>query len=86
MTQVVLGRWGKSIAVRFPNEIARELGLHEGERVEIDAAPDRIVIRRARPHYDLEELFAGKSADEWRTIYADAHDWGPDVGQENVAE
>jgi len=86
MTQVVLGKWGKNIAVRFPNEIARELGLHEGERVEIDAAPDRIVIRRARPRYDMDALFAGKSAEEWRAIYADAYDWGPDVGQEIVEE
>ena len=34
----------------------------------------------------LEELFAGKTAEEWRAAYAGAYDWGPDFGREIVAE
>ena len=86
MTHVTVGRWGKNLAVRFPTEIASEVGLREGERVEIDARDDAIVIRRTQPHFTLEELFAGKSADEWRALYANAYDWGPDVGREIVEE
>jgi antitoxin MazE len=86
MSHVTIGKWGKNLALRFPAEIASELSLHEGEKVEIEAAPDHIVIRRATPRYTLDELFAGKSADEWRTIYTGAYDWGPDVGQEIVEE
>ena len=86
MTQAIIGRWGKSIAVELPNEIASRLHLHEGETVDIDAGPDAIVIRRARPTYDIDKLFAGRSAEEWRSLYAAAYDWGPDVGREVVEE
>jgi hypothetical protein len=34
----------------------------------------------------LEELFHGKSPKEWRAEYAEAFDWGPDVGREVVEE
>jgi len=86
MTQVIIGRWGKNLAVRFPNEIATALQLHDGDRVEVESQPDQIVIRRAKPRYTLEEMFAGKSPEEWRALYASAYDWGPDVGRERVEE
>jgi antitoxin component of MazEF toxin-antitoxin module len=86
MTRVTVGRWGKNLALRFPNEIAAAFQLREGDQVEIDPGPEQIVIRHAKPRYTLDELFAGKSPDEWRAIYANAYDWGPDVGQENIEE
>lgn len=58
MTHAIVGRWGKNLAVRFPNEIASEVGLHDGERVEIEAGINHIVIRRAKPVYSLEQMFA----------------------------
>ena len=84
MNHVTVGRWGKNLAVRVPQDIANLTGLREGERVEIEAQQDAIVIRRAQPHFTLSELFAGKSADEWRALYANAYEWGPDVGREIV--
>lgn len=54
--------------------------------MEIEAQQDTIVIRRAQLHVTLEELFASKSADEWRALYADAYDWGPDVGWKFIEE
>ena len=86
MTFAIVGRWGKNLALRFPNEIASEFELHEGDRVEIESGQDQIVIRRAEPRYTLEDLFAGKSATEWRALYAEAYDWGPDAGREIVDE
>ncbi|MBV8399356.1 MAG: AbrB/MazE/SpoVT family DNA-binding domain-containing protein [Acetobacteraceae bacterium] len=82
MTRAVIDRWGKDLTVRIPTEIASTLQLHEGDRVEIKAGPDQIVIRRAKPWFALEEIFAGKPAAAWRAIYANAFDWGPDVGRE----
>lgn len=32
MAYVTVGRWGKTLAVRFPGDVARELGLREGEQ------------------------------------------------------
>jgi antitoxin MazE len=86
MTHAILGRWGKNLALRLPHEVASELRLREGERVEVVTGPGEIVIRRAKPRFTPDELFAGKSPSEWRSIYANAHEWGADLGQENVEE
>jgi antitoxin MazE len=80
MSHATLGRWGKTLAVRLPENIASELRLREGEPVEIVAGPGQIVIRKAKPRYTAEELFAGKSPDQWRTIYANANDLSSDAG------
>lgn len=86
MSKVTVGRWGNTLAVRLPGEIAEAVGLSQGERVEIEAHEGDIVIRRAVPRFTLAELFRGKSAAEWRADYAGAFDWGPDVGREVIEE
>ena len=86
MSQAIVGKWGKSLAVRLPGEVANAAGIGAGERVEIEAQDGEIVIRRAAPQFTLEELFRGKSAQEWRRSYAGAYDWGPDEGREIVEE
>jgi antitoxin MazE len=58
----------------------------DGERLDIATHDGEIVIRRAVPLFTLEELFRGKSPEEWRADYAEAFDWGPDVGREVVEE
>ena len=86
MAHITVGRWGNNLAVRFPGDIARAAGLTEGERIEIESRDGEIVLRRAVPRFTLEELFRGRSPDEWRADYADAFDWGPDVGRERIEE
>ncbi|MGO9606385.1 MAG: AbrB/MazE/SpoVT family DNA-binding domain-containing protein [Candidatus Binataceae bacterium] len=86
MSEVTVGRWGKNLAVRIPGEVAKAARLSDGERVEINTRGSDIVIRRAAPHFTLEELFRGKSPKTWRAIYAKAFCWGPDVGREIVEE
>lgn len=86
MSEVIIGKWGKNLAIRFPGEIAKAAGLNDGERVEINARDGEIIIRRTTPHFTLEELFKEKSPKRWRAEYAGAFDWGPDVGREIVEE
>jgi len=86
MSKVIVGRWGKSLAIRLPGEIAQAAGLRDGERVEIEAHDSEIVIRRTVPRLSVEEMFRGKSPAEWREAYAGAYDWGSDVGREAVGE
>jgi antitoxin component of MazEF toxin-antitoxin module len=86
MAQATVGKWGKNLAVRLPGEVARAARLSGGERVEVETLGGDIVIRRAAPHFTLEELFKGKSPKQWRAAYAGAFDWGADVGREIVAE
>jgi len=86
MRQVTVGKWGKNLEIRFPGEIAKAVGLSDGECVEIETHDGEIIIRRAVPHFTLEDLFAGKSAKQWRAAYAEVFDWGPEVGREVVEE
>jgi len=86
MSQAIVGRWGKSLAIRIPGEVANAAGIGGGERVEIEARDGDIVIRRAAPRCTLGELFRGRSPEEWRAAYAGSYDWGRDVGREAVEE
>jgi antitoxin component of MazEF toxin-antitoxin module len=62
MSQSVVGKWGKNLAVRVPVEVARATGLGEGERVEIETVDGDILIRRqaarARAREDAETAAA----------------------------
>jgi antitoxin MazE len=78
--QVRLARWGNSLGVRVPRDIAARLGLKEGTRVDIAAENGRIVISLERPVYGLDELLVGMTPDAMH----DAFDWGPDFGREAV--
>jgi antitoxin MazE len=86
VSEAIVGKWGKNLAVRIPGEVAKATRLSDGERVEIDTHGGDIVIRRAAPRFTLEELFRGKSPKAWRAIYAKSFDWGPEVGREIVEE
>lgn len=78
--QARITKWGNSLGVRVPKEIADRIGLKVGERVDIAAEGDRIVISPARRIYALEELLIGMTPEAMH----EAFDWGPDVGREIV--
>jgi antitoxin MazE len=84
MRHVTVGRWGKNLAVRLPGDIARAVGLAEGQRVEIESRDGEIILRRAAQDFTLDQLFHGRTPAEWREDYASAYDWGPDVGRERI--
>ena len=66
MSHVTVGKWGKNLAIRLPAEIVKAVGLNNGEHVEIETHDGNIVIRRAVPHFTVEELFQGKTTEDWR--------------------
>lgn len=84
MSRAIIGKWGRSLAVRIPGEVATAAGIDEGQRVEIEALDGNVLIRRVAPRFTLQHLFDGKNPEEWRRIYAGAYDWGPDIGREIV--
>jgi antitoxin MazE len=58
--QVQIAKWGNSLGVRVPRDVAARAGLTEGARVDIEAADDgRIIISRSRRRFTLEELLEG---------------------------
>jgi antitoxin MazE len=57
--EVALVRWGNSLGLRIPKDIATRLDLREGERVDIETDGDRIVIVPGRQRYALSDLLQG---------------------------
>jgi antitoxin MazE len=47
MSEVIVGKWGKSLAIRVPLDVARATGLLEGEPVAVEAVDGAIQIRRS---------------------------------------
>lgn len=86
MSRVTVGKWGRSLAVRIPGEVASAVGIDEGQRVDVEALDGNIVMRAVPRGLTLTELFAGKTPAEWRATYAGAYDWGPEVGRELIEE
>jgi antitoxin MazE len=78
--QVQISKWGNSLGVRVPKDVAAKLGLTEGSRVDVTVEGDRIVISTKRPVYTLEELLVGMTPKAMRQAF----DWGPHVGREDV--
>lgn len=86
MSQAIVGKWGKNLAVRLPVEIAKAMHLSDGTRVEMETREGEIIIRPLKVAPAIEDMFRGKDPAEWRELYADIFDWGPDLGREIVEE
>ncbi|BBK43139.1 multidrug transporter MatE [Allostella vacuolata] len=78
--QSAVAKWGNSLALRLPRGLAEDAGLVEGVAVDIAIEGDRVVISRARPKYNLDELLAQL---EPRHRHAET-DWGDVVGRERA--
>jgi len=71
--QVQITKWGNSLGLRVPRDIAARVGLTEGARVDIEASDDgRIIVTRSRRRFTLDELLAGMTADREHVLEDDA--------------
>ena len=58
--QLRITKWGNSLGLRVPRDVAARAGLGEGARVDIEGFADgRIVITPSRRRFTIEELVAG---------------------------
>jgi antitoxin MazE len=78
--QVQVTKWGNNLGIRVPKDMATQLGLVDGARVDVELDGSRLVISTAKQVYQLEELLRGMTPEAMH----EAFDWGPDVGRENV--
>lgn len=76
--QVQVAKWGNSLGLRIPKEVAAKVGLAEGSRVDLRAEGSTIVISIDRPVYSLADLLEVEGAESLK----DAWGWGPDLGRE----
>jgi antitoxin MazE len=86
MAIATIGRWGKTLAVRLPKELALAVRFRDGDVVELQEVDGEVRLRKREPVTTLDALFAGRSSQEWRAAYRDAYDWGEDIGRERVPE
>jgi antitoxin MazE len=75
-----IAKWGNSLAVRLPRDIAERIRLEVGMPVEIEIEGGAVVLRQAEPRYALAELLAGMTPEAMH----EAFDWGPDLGREQI--
>lgn len=76
-----VSKWGNSLGVRIPKEVASQLGLRNGSPVDVVTEGNRIVISPKRPRFTLEELLANVTPE-----IREAFDWSFDVGREIVED
>jgi antitoxin MazE len=80
MPKAQMAKWGNSLAVRIPKDVAEQACLKEGDAVEIKAAKGKIELRPAERIPTLEDLVAQITPEN---RYPETN-WGPDVGREEV--
>jgi antitoxin MazE len=55
-----LAKWGNSLALRIPKNVAETVHLKQGDRLTLSIAKDgSLVVRPARKRYTLEQLVSG---------------------------
>ncbi|MBM3649885.1 MAG: AbrB/MazE/SpoVT family DNA-binding domain-containing protein [Alphaproteobacteria bacterium] len=71
-TQVLIAKWGNSLGLRVPRDIAARVGLTAGARVDLEALDDgRIIVSRSRRRFTLDELLAGMTPDKEHPVSDD---------------
>jgi len=78
--QVLVSKWGNSLGVRLPKTLAAEIGVTEGQKVDVRAEGGRIIVEPVRAPLTWAKMLENTSPDELR----EAWDWGEDVGRERV--
>lgn len=87
LMEATLTKWGNSIGIRIPSQMAADTGLHSGARVEIYSRHKEIIIR---PKYDIKDMYEKYYNKPLSQITAEdvgrcyEADWGEDVGAEVV--
>jgi antitoxin MazE len=83
--QVRIAKWGNSLAVRLPRAIADDLGLVEGQPVEIGIENGSVRLKPSAERVRLSDLVA-----EAERLGPAAHPevvaWGADVGAETIED
>lgn len=54
MRQAHIQKWGNSLGVRIPMEIAKKLNLHPGSPINLKIENDQIIIQS--PQYNLDAM------------------------------
>ena len=84
--RVHLAKWGNSTAVRLPKAVVQELGLENGQEIELTVSGGEARLKPLARDAEgdlLARLIAECDAIGWENQPA-LVDWGPDVGAEII--
>jgi antitoxin MazE len=73
-----IAKWGNSLALRIPRNLAAEVNVQDGDPVEVSVENGALIVRPARKRYTIEELVADMTPATRR----EETDWGKRVGKE----
>lgn len=54
-----IAKWGNSLAIRIPQNLAKKIHLAEGSEVELGIVNGSLVIKPKHRRYSLDELIGG---------------------------
>ena len=74
-----LAKWGNSLALRIPKNIAAEANVEDGDAVDVSVENGAIVVRATAASYSIEDLARGITK---RNRHVET-DWGVPVGNES---
>ena len=84
MTQVPISKWGNSSAIRLSKAVLDELGVKQGDSVNLTVENGKAIIEPARPkkislEWIISEMKRLGSENEPELV-----DWGPDTPGERI--
>ncbi len=83
--QVRIAKWGNSLAVRLPKAIADDLGLTEGQPVDVAIDKGAVRLKPQSGQVRLSELIA-EAKRLGPAARPEVVEWGPDVGAEIIED
>ena len=78
MNSSIVNKWGNSLGVRIPQEVALEVGFAVGTIVNVEVVDSKVVISPRQKKYQLAELLEGVTPE----LIGGEYDWGAPVGRE----
>lgn len=61
-----VAKWGNSLAVRIPARLVKELGLKEGDKIDLTRASSGGIALEHAPAMTKEEALARMAARQWK--------------------
>ena len=78
MKPQVVAKWGNSLGVRIPMQIAKQINLQAGTSITFTVVDGSLIIKPEQKKYTLDDLLVGMSSDN---VHAEV-DMGQPVGNE----
>ncbi|PSB21261.1 AbrB/MazE/SpoVT family DNA-binding domain-containing protein [Phormidesmis priestleyi ULC007] len=78
MKPQVVAKWGNSLGVRIPMQIAKQINLQEGTNITFTVVNGSLIIKPEKKQYTLDDLLVGMNLDN---VHAEV-EMGQPVGNE----